>query len=244
MSGVQGPHCGEKTEIFKGGGGKRMAEDMGVPFLGSLPIDPSIVTSSDEGKPYVINAPGTETGRIFAALAAPLLRLGEKDSDAEKDSGAETARPGSTGAESRGTELAGAASMSAESAGTDKDTRRMDTMNETESKRRIAVPVAEGRLSMHFGHSEKFALVDVAAGKIVSSEFVDSPPHQPGLLPGWLGEQGANLIIAGGMGSRAKSLFEENGIEVVVGAPCETPERVVEQFLAGELVLGDNTCDH
>ena len=240
MSGFKCPHCGEKTEIFKGGGGKSMAEDMGVPFLASVPIDPSIVASSDEGKPHVINAPETEAGRIFAALAAPILRLGERDSKSE----------------SKGAKPAGAASMSMESAGEEKDTGEMDevgatkdtgrteTMDDTESKKRIAVPVADGRLSMHFGHSDKFALVDVAAGKIVSSEFVDAPEHEPGLLPGWLGERGANLIIAGGMGSRAKILFEEKGIEVVVGAPCETPERVVERFLAGELELGDNTCDH
>lgn len=243
MSGFYCPHCGEKTEIFKGGGGKKMAEEMGVPFLASVPIDPSIVSLSDEGKPYVVNAPETEAGRIFAALAAPILRLGERDSSAEpaemESMNSEQAQP-----EFTGVKPAGAASMVVESADTEKDTGRMDTMNETESNRRIAVPVAEGRLSLHFGHSEKFALVDVADGKIVSSEFVDAPAHQPGLLPKWLGELGANIIIAGGMGSRAKSLFEEKGIEVVVGAPCETPERVVEQFLAGEIELGDNVCDH
>ncbi len=238
MSGFYCPHCGEKTEIFKAGGGKRMAEEMGVPFLGSIPIDPSIVWASDEGKPYVIDAPGTETGKIFAALAAPILRLAEKDSHG-LSAGAEAA-----GEESKGAMPAGAASMSATSNPPKNGAERKEAMDESGSKRRIAVPVAEGRLSMHFGHSEKFALVDVASGKIVSSEFVDAPPHQPGLLPAWLGERGADLIIAGGMGSRAKSLFEEKGIEVVIGAPCESPERIVEQFLAGKLELGDNTCDH
>jgi len=222
MSGFYCPHCGEKTEIFKGGGGKSMADDMGVPFLGSIPIDPSIVSSSDEGKPYVVNAPETEAGKIFAALAASLLRLEGK----------------------KATGPAGAASMSEGSTAGAKQEERKETMNDSDSKRRIAVPVVEGKLSMHFGHSEKFALVDVEGGKILSSEFVEAPPHQPGLLPAWLGEHGANLIIAGGMGSRAKGLFEQNGIQVVVGAPCETPEHVVEQFLSGELVLGDNTCDH
>lgn len=246
MSGFKCPHCGEKTEIFKGGGGKNMAEDMGVPFLGSLPIDPSIVSSSDEGKPHVVNAPETEAGRIFAALTAPILRLGEKDAGhdpvgaraMEKEPACDGCGGGGCG------EPKGAPSGDTDQVNGEEDMGRTDTMSESGSKKRIAVPVAEGRLSMHFGHSEKFALVDVAAGKIVSSEFVDAPPHQPGLLPGWLGERGANLIIAGGMGSRAKGLFEENGIEVVIGAPCETPERIVGQFLAGELVLGDNTCDH
>ena len=234
MSGFYCPHCGEKTEIFKGGGGRRMAEDMGVPFLGSIPIDPSIVSASDEGRPYVVDAPATETGKIFAALAAPILLLGDKVPK-DRSAGAETA-----GAARKETMPAGAASLNTSS----NAPGGKETMNDSGSKRRIAVPVAEGRLSMHFGHSEKFALVDVESGKIVSSEFVDAPPHQPGLLPAWLGERGADLIIAGGMGSRAKNLFEEKGIEVVVGAPCESPERVVEQFLAGELALGDNVCDH
>ena len=238
MSGFKCPHCGERTEIFKSGGGKSMAEDMGVPFLGSIPIDPSIVSSSDEGKPYVINAPETEAGRIFAALAAPILRL------PERESGAEPKREESLGTNSEHPGSSEVDSGNSESVDMAKDTGRMETMSETESKRRIAVPVVEGKLSLHFGHSEKFALVDVAAGKIVSSEFVDAPAHQPGLLPAWLGEQGASLIIAGGMGSMARNLFEEKGIEVVVGAPSETPERVVEQFLAGELQLGNNTCDH
>ena len=52
------------------------------------------------------------------------------------------------------------------------------------------------------------------------------------------------MIIAGGMGRRANDLFTEQGIEVVVGAPSETPERLVGDYLAGTLQLGGNTCDH
>ena len=91
---------------------------------------------------------------------------------------------------------------------------------------KIAIPLADGKLSMHFGHCECFALVDVdpATKKILKRENIDAPPHEPGLLPGWLAERGANLIIAGGMGQRAQSLFTQQGIEVVVGAPAETPD--------------------
>ncbi|MFA4973966.1 MAG: NifB/NifX family molybdenum-iron cluster-binding protein [bacterium] len=111
---------------------------------------------------------------------------------------------------------------------------------------RIAVPMAEGKLSMHFGHCESFALleVDAATKKIVKREDLDAPPHQPGLLPPWLAERGANVIIAGGMGQRAQDLFAEQGIEVVVGAACETPERLVNEYLAGTLKSGANLCDH
>jgi predicted Fe-Mo cluster-binding NifX family protein len=99
---------------------------------------------------------------------------------------------------------------------------------------------------MHFGHCEQFALVDVdvAQKKIVRREDVAAPPHQPGLLPPWLAERGAKVIIAGGMGMRAQQLFAQQGIQVVVGAPAETPETLVENYLAGTLQSGENLCDH
>jgi predicted Fe-Mo cluster-binding NifX family protein len=111
---------------------------------------------------------------------------------------------------------------------------------------RIAIPLADGKLAMHFGHCSSFALVDVApAGKeIVGRRDIDSPPHQPGLLPGWLAERGATIIIAGGMGQHAQGLFLQHGIEVLVGAPAETPEKLVEDYLAGRLLAGENVCDH
>jgi predicted Fe-Mo cluster-binding NifX family protein len=111
---------------------------------------------------------------------------------------------------------------------------------------RIAIPVAEGRLSRHFGHCEQFALVDVdpTARKILKREDVDAPPHQPGLLPPWLAERGADVIIAGGMGYRAQGLFAEHGIQVVVGAPADSPEKLVGAYLQGTLDEGENLCDH
>ncbi len=111
---------------------------------------------------------------------------------------------------------------------------------------RIAIPVAHGRLAMHFGHCEQFALVDVeqTEKQIIKTELVDAPEHQPGLLPRWLGERGANVIIAGGMGSRAQNLFAEQGITVIVGAPAETIECLVKSYLEGTLEPGENVCDH
>lgn len=111
---------------------------------------------------------------------------------------------------------------------------------------KIAIPLAEGKLSLHFGHCEKFALVEVdeAQKKIVKKEEIDSPPHEPGLLPRFLAGKGAGVIIAGGMGQRAQALFAEQGIKVVVGAPPETPEKIVNDYLAGTLKAGENACDH
>lgn len=111
---------------------------------------------------------------------------------------------------------------------------------------RIAIPMAGGRLSMHFGHCERFALVDVdpSTKRIDNKEELPAPEHEPGLLPRWLAERGAQLIIAGGMGGRAQDLFRQNGIQVVVGAPAQAPEELVAAWLEGTLASGDNLCDH
>lgn len=99
---------------------------------------------------------------------------------------------------------------------------------------------------MHFGHCERFALVDVADndGKATQTTLVTPPPHEPGLLPGWLHQQGVTLVIAGGMGQRAQQLFGQSGIQVVVGAPAETPDALVSAYGNGTLQCGGNTCDH
>ncbi len=111
---------------------------------------------------------------------------------------------------------------------------------------KIAVPVVNGQLCMHFGHSDKFALVSVDPEKkvIQNVDLLTPPPHEPGVLPKWLSEQQATMVIAGGMGSRAQSLFTEYGIQVVTGASAGTPEDVVQAYLEGTLVTGENICDH
>jgi predicted Fe-Mo cluster-binding NifX family protein len=111
---------------------------------------------------------------------------------------------------------------------------------------RIAIPVVNGKLCAHFGHCECFELLDVdpESCKILTSSRVDSPPHQPGLLPPWLAGRGVNLVIAGGMGFRAQQLFTAQGIEVLVGAPADSPTDLVQAYLDGKLEAGDNLCDH
>jgi ATP-binding protein involved in chromosome partitioning len=111
---------------------------------------------------------------------------------------------------------------------------------------KIAIPIADGRLCMHFGHCEQFALVDVdeTSRKPARTTMMTPPPHEPGVLPRWLHEQGAKVIIAGGMGHRAQQWFAQSGIEVVVGAPAETPDALARAYLDGTLVSGENLCDH
>ena len=81
---------------------------------------------------------------------------------------------------------------------------------------KIAIPTAGGRLALHFGHCEQFALVEVdsESGAIVHTETLQAPPHEPGALPRYLHENGADVIIAGGMGRRAQMLFRQLLLQV------------------------------
>jgi len=111
---------------------------------------------------------------------------------------------------------------------------------------RVAVPVTDDKVAAHFGHCSHFALFDIdeATKAIVKRELIPSPGHQPGLLPAWLAEEGVSVVIAGGMGSRAQAIFNENRIEVVVGVLSDDPQKAVLDYLKGELATGDNICDH
>jgi predicted Fe-Mo cluster-binding NifX family protein len=110
---------------------------------------------------------------------------------------------------------------------------------------RIALPVADDVLCAHFGHCTHFALFDVDAESrtVTGHETVPAPAHEPGKFPVWLHEQGATVILAAGMGSRARELFAANGISVVIGATESDPEAAVNSYLAGRLAVEPNFCD-
>ena len=68
MSGYTCPQCGHHEPLFKTGGGKRAANELGIPFLGSIPIDPSIVIGGDAGKPFVIENPDSEATKALKKI--------------------------------------------------------------------------------------------------------------------------------------------------------------------------------
>ncbi|MFC2117037.1 NifB/NifX family molybdenum-iron cluster-binding protein [Bacteroidota bacterium] len=111
-------------------------------------------------------------------------------------------------------------------------------------KKKFAVPTLHGKLCAHFGHCEKFAIVNVANDKIIKEEFVFPPMHQPGVYPKFLADMGVNVIIAGGIGQRAIQLFSENNIEVFMGIDEESPSMLVNQYVKKQLMSGNNLCDH
>jgi predicted Fe-Mo cluster-binding NifX family protein len=110
----------------------------------------------------------------------------------------------------------------------------------------FAIPLAGEKLCSHFGHCEQFSLIDVdkETKQILGKKEVVPPPHEPGLLPRWLHDQGVEIVIAGGMGQHAQSIFAQQGVIVVTGAPSDEPHLLVQAYLEGTLVTGENRCDH
>ncbi|MGQ9673632.1 MAG: P-loop NTPase [Candidatus Aminicenantales bacterium] len=68
MSGMVCPHCGLRIDLFKVGGGEQAARELNVPFLGRIPIDPQIVLSGDEGRPFAVENPDSDASRAFRAI--------------------------------------------------------------------------------------------------------------------------------------------------------------------------------
>lgn len=111
--------------------------------------------------------------------------------------------------------------------------------------KKIAIPINnEGILDEHFGHCKYFSLIDVKESQISSEEIITPPPHEPGVLPNWLAEKGVTDILAGGMGNRAIQIFNQNNVNVFVGAPVSNARELVAGFLDGTIDFSANYCDH
>jgi len=216
MSGLICPHCDKEIDLFSKGGGLKTAAEMSVPFLGSLPFEPRVVEAGDRGISLLEKPDGS---RFLKSLNQLLTEVVDRCAMSTAKAADDT----------KATE----SSISA---------RGEKTMQNHTFK--VAVPLAGGRLTNHFGHCEQFAILNVQNGEIRDRQVHTPPVHEPGVLPRWLGEMQVDLIIAGGMGSRALQLFDQQNIKVVTGAPNLTPEELVQNYVSGKLVTGGNVCDH
>ncbi len=81
MSGFVCPHCGNETDIFRSGGGEYMARDMGVPFLGRVPLDPAVTQSCDDGQPFVHHYAESATAKAFKKIIENITHSETNDND-------------------------------------------------------------------------------------------------------------------------------------------------------------------
>jgi len=124
-------------------------------------------------------------------------------------------------------------------------------VNESPNKKRIAIAAEgdqglEANVSAHFGRCPYYTIVEVEGEEITLNYHVENPFYSshgaPGQVPGFIHDQGAQVIIAGGMGQRAVGFFNEFGIEAVTGAAGKV-QAVVDGYLHGA-ISGVSPCEH
>lgn len=109
---------------------------------------------------------------------------------------------------------------------------------------KIAIPTEDNHLCSHFGHCEAFTFVEVNPE---TKEILNIETKIPddGISCGsanWISEQGANVILAGGMGARPLEIFKRNGVTVISGCPELEIEEIVREYLNSTLITGENSC--
>lgn len=111
---------------------------------------------------------------------------------------------------------------------------------------KIVIPTLEGKLCGHFGHCEIFSFVEVNPETKEIIEITTGAPEEGVSCQsaGWIAEQGAEIVLAGGMGGRPMMMFEQLGVQVVSGCPELPIREVVQMFLENSLVTGENSCNH
>lgn len=108
---------------------------------------------------------------------------------------------------------------------------------------KIAIATDGNRVSAHFGHCEKYALFKAENNIIIRGDDLDNPGHEPGKLPRFLADHGVDIVIAGGMGPRAIDIFQQNGIDVILGVSGNV-DSVAQAYIRGDLATGESTCHH
>ena len=109
---------------------------------------------------------------------------------------------------------------------------------------KIVIPSAYEKLCGHFGHCEYFTFVEVnsESKEILNIEKKVPEERISCQSANWIASQGANVVLAGGMGGRPMAIFAQNGVKIIAGCPELGIEEVVKQYLNNTLLTGENSC--
>jgi predicted Fe-Mo cluster-binding NifX family protein len=108
---------------------------------------------------------------------------------------------------------------------------------------KVAIATENEAVCQHFGHCPEYTIYTIEENSLRRKDIIQNPGHRPNFLPGYLQEQGVDVIIAGGMGVKAQKLFAEAGIEAVLGVAGPI-EQIAEKYVQGALQPGVSTCEH
>jgi predicted Fe-Mo cluster-binding NifX family protein len=108
---------------------------------------------------------------------------------------------------------------------------------------RVAISSDGDMVAPHFGRCDAYTIADIEEGEITHQERISNPGHEPGFLPGYLAERGVSCIVAGGMGPRAKMLFDQHKVQTIVGVSGPVAQ-VLDSLRTGTLEGGESLCEH
>lgn len=107
---------------------------------------------------------------------------------------------------------------------------------------KIAISAASGEVYAHFGRAPEFVFVTIDDNKVIEKKVLPNPGHTVGSIPQFVNDQGANVMISGGMGHRAVNFFNQYGIDVIVGITGKIND-VIKKILDGTLEGGESLCN-
>jgi predicted Fe-Mo cluster-binding NifX family protein len=106
---------------------------------------------------------------------------------------------------------------------------------------KIAISTDGQYVSQHFGRCPEFTILEIKDGKLINKKTISNPGHHPGYLPQYLREYGVSSIVSGGMGMRARELFEQAKIDAVLGVEGKI-NQVISKIIDGSLEGGESIC--
>ena len=106
---------------------------------------------------------------------------------------------------------------------------------------KIAISTDSGNVCAHFGRAPEFTFVTIENDQVIEKKILQNPGHSVGSIPQFINQQGAKWMIAGGMGHRAQTFFNQYGIEVIVGVSGKIDD-VIKKIINGTLEGGESLC--
>lgn len=107
---------------------------------------------------------------------------------------------------------------------------------------KVAISTDSGVVSGHFGRCPEFTLAEIEEGKVKDRKEIENPGHKPGYIPQFLNEKGVDMLVTGGIGRKAISMFDDLGVKVVTGLEGENIDKVIEQLVEGDVESDENPC--
>ncbi len=205
LSGFVCPSCGERHDLFKTGGGERAAAELGVPFLGRVPLSTAMVEAGDSGKPLVLSHPDDGAAEALRQVANKLTKRWKSKDTGDADDGNEETKEMSE------------KKVVAVATNDDKVLQGEVSMHFGRCPFFTLVEVQDGKMG---------------EARCVENPHYNN--HQPGVMPGFIHGLGADVILAGGMGPKAVQLFHRFGMDVATGGVGRVGS-VLEAYLDGSL---------